>query len=72
MARNDEWLTLDAPDEQLTLDAPAVFRMLGISKNTGYSLIQRNEFPLPIIRAGRRILVPKAAIQRLLMGEENG
>ena len=51
---------------RLTLDAPEVFRLLGISRNTGYSLIKAGTFPLPIIKAGRRILIPKIAVQNLL------
>lgn len=52
--------------ERLTVDAPVAFKILGISKNTGYSLIQRGEFPLPVIKAGRRVLIPKKAIEQLL------
>ena len=55
--------------ERATIDAPVAFKILGLSKNTGYSLIQRGEFPCPIIRAGRRILIPKIALERLLKGE---
>ena len=54
--------------ERLTVDAPVAFKLLGISKNTGYALIQRGEFPLKVIRAGRRVLIPKFEIQRLLQG----
>lgn len=53
-------------NERLTVDASSAFKILGISRNTGYSLIARNEFPLPVIKAGRRLLVPKIAIERLL------
>jgi predicted DNA-binding transcriptional regulator AlpA len=55
--------------ERQTVDAPVAFQMLGISRNSGYSLIQKNEFPVPVIRAGKRILISKAAIDRLLQGE---
>ncbi len=56
-------------NERLTVDAPVAFKLLGISKNTGYALIQRGEFPLKVIRAGRRVLIPKFEIQQLLRGE---
>jgi predicted DNA-binding transcriptional regulator AlpA len=58
-------------NERLTVDAPVAFRILGISRNTGYSLIQRGQFPLPVVKAGRRLLIPKVAIERLLQGEGN-
>lgn len=57
--------------ERLTVDAPVAFRLLGISKNAGYALIQRGEFPLRVIRAGRRVLIPKVEIERLLQGNGN-
>ena len=52
--------------ERLTLDASNAFKILGISRNTGYGLIQRGEFPLPVIKAGKRLLIPKIAVERLL------
>lgn len=52
--------------ERATVDAPVAFRMLGISRNTGYSLIQRGEFPCQVIKAGKRLLIPKIALSRLL------
>jgi excisionase family DNA binding protein len=52
--------------ERLTVDAPDAFKALGVSRNTGYSLIKRGEFPLPVIKAGRRLLIPKAALECLL------
>ena len=61
-------------NERLTFDAPEVFKLLGLSRNTGYSLIKRGEFPLPVIRAGKRLLISKKALTELLEGEntENG
>ena len=56
--------------ERATVDAPVAFKILGLSRNTGYSLIQRGEFPLPVIRAGKRILIPKIALEKLLQGED--
>lgn len=53
-------------NERLTVDAPVAFKCLGISRNTGYSLIQRGEFPLPVIKAGKRLLIPRVAIEKLL------
>jgi len=53
-------------NERLTVDAKFAFKMLGISKNTGYGLIQRGEFPCQVVRAGRRLLIPKISISQLL------
>ena len=57
--------------ERLTVDAGVAFRLMGMSKNTGYSLIQRGEFPCAVIRAGRRILISKVSLARLLGQAEN-
>jgi len=63
---------MQSQSERLTIDAPGAFKILGISKNTGYSLIQRGQFPCQVIRAGRRVLIPKLALERLLKGENGG
>ena len=57
--------------ERETVDCPVVFKRIGISKNHGYSLIARGEFPCPVIRAGKRILISKVALTRLLEGKAN-
>jgi hypothetical protein len=44
-------------------------RRLGISRSLSYQLARENRFPVPVIRAGRRLLIPTAALERLLNGE---
>jgi excisionase family DNA binding protein len=39
-------------------------RVLGIARNTAYEAVRRLE--LPAVKIGRRILVPKAALLRIL------
>jgi excisionase family DNA binding protein len=41
-------------------------RILGYSRNTAYEAAKTGE--LPVIRLGRKIRVPKVALQRLLDG----
>ena len=43
---------------------PEAARALGASRNFGYELARRGE--IPVIRFGRRIVVPKAAFERML------
>jgi excisionase family DNA binding protein len=50
--------------EKVTCTVPEAARILGISRNGGYEAAKRGE--IPTIRIGRRILVPKAALERLL------
>lgn len=46
--------------------------VLGISRSQAYRLAATNQFPLPLIRAGSRIIVPVAALLHLLQPEPNG
>ncbi len=54
--------------DSLTVDVASAAKILGVHPLTLYSAIQRDESPVPIIRVGRRILVPRAALERLLEG----
>lgn len=40
---------------------------LGIGRNQAYEAARRGE--IPVIRIGKRLLVPKAALERMLAGE---
>ncbi len=55
-----------ANEERLVLTVPQVARMLGVSRATGYMLARTNQ--LPVIRLGKRLLVPKAALEKVLSG----
>ena len=51
--------------QRLTLNLwPDVGQMLGLSRPSTYAAAKRGE--IPVIRFGKRLLVPKAAIERLL------
>jgi excisionase family DNA binding protein len=50
--------------ERLTLTVEEAATLLGISRAFAYEAVNRGE--VPSIRIGRRILVPKAALDRLL------
>ncbi len=54
-----------SPDRQ-TVNLSDVAKVLGISRPVAYALAQRGEFPLPIIRLGRRVVVSKRALNALL------
>ena len=51
-------------DERLTYTLNEAARRLGISRALAYEAAQRGE--LPVCRIGRRVLVPRAALLRLL------
>ncbi|MEK6578879.1 MAG: helix-turn-helix domain-containing protein [Bdellovibrionota bacterium] len=52
------------PEQPLTYSVSQVAVMLNISRNYAYDLIQQNE--LPSIRFGRRILIPRLALEKIL------
>jgi excisionase family DNA binding protein len=54
-------------NERLVLRVEEAAAMLGISRNLAYELVGRGE--LPAVRLGRRIVVPRAAIETLLGGQ---
>lgn len=51
-------------EERLTITVEEAGRMLGISRGLAYQMARENK--LPTIRFGRRLVVPKWAIQHLL------
>jgi excisionase family DNA binding protein len=53
--------------ETVSVDVAAA--RLGIDRLTLYAAIRRGEAPLPVIRIGRRILIPRRALERLLDGQ---
>lgn len=50
--------------ERLTRTVDEAAALLGISRNTAYDMAAAGR--LPTIRMGRRLLVPKAALEKLL------
>ncbi len=53
--------------EGLTWTVPEVAKLLGISRGLAYELVRQGK--LPALRFGRRLLIPRVALMRLLAGE---
>lgn len=51
-------------EKRLCLTVPEAAERLGISRNFAYELVKRGE--LPSIRFGKRILIPKIALENKL------
>ena len=60
--------TLQAPEERLVYTVAEAGEMLGISRAFAYELVARGE--LPVIKLGRRRLVPKAGLLALVGAAE--
>ena len=51
-------------DRRLCVTVPEAAKMLGISRNFAYQLVREGK--LPSIRLGKRILIPIAALEKML------
>ena len=54
---------------RLTLTIEEVAAALGIDRSTAYDLAARDDLPVPVIRLGRRLVVGRAALERVLAGD---
>ncbi|MEV4210217.1 helix-turn-helix domain-containing protein [Micromonospora sp. NPDC049662] len=62
--------TIDAVrDLGVTTDVETAAAILGIGRTKAYALARTNEFPVRLLRVGRRYLVPVQAILKLLAAE---
>ena len=60
-----------AIEKRLCITVPEAAEMLGISRNFAYELVKQGQ--LPVIRFGKRLLIPKVGLERMLeKGVENG
>jgi excisionase family DNA binding protein len=51
-------------DKKLTLTIEEAAKLLGIGRNLCYDRVKTGE--IPVIKIGRRLLVPRAALEKLL------
>ena len=61
--------TVGKPDESLALSVKAVANVLGLSRASAYEAIRIGQ--IPSLRFGRRIVVPRAALNRMLLQPDN-
>ncbi|WP_406568092.1 helix-turn-helix domain-containing protein [Caldinitratiruptor microaerophilus] len=62
------WGSMDLPTDRAFVTVETAARYLGIGRTMAYDLARRGRFPAPVIRAGRRYLVPVEALRRLAQG----
>ena len=51
-------------DKRLCITVTEAAAMLGISRNFAYELVKQKQ--LPVIQFGKRLLIPRAALERML------
>lgn len=54
------------PSNRETASITEVAHRFGIARSTAYELAASGRLPVPVIRLGRRMVVPRAALDRLL------
>jgi excisionase family DNA binding protein len=57
------------PQETTSIEDAA--KRLNIGRNQAYQAARDDKLPIPVIRIGRRLLIPTAALDRLLNGESS-
>ncbi len=57
-------------DGRQTLTVEEAAEVLGIGRNSAYEAIRRGE--IPALRLGRRLVVPRRALERLLWDNDSG
>lgn len=56
------------PDNQAFVNVETAAQFLGLGRSLAYDLARQGQFPVPVVKAGRRYLVPVAALRRLAEG----
>lgn len=58
-----------SPTERLTLTIEETAARLGIDRGTAYRLAKEDRLPAPVIRLGKRLVIGRAALERVLSGD---
>jgi hypothetical protein len=61
-------VTFIDPVEPLTVPLGTAADMLGIGRSTAYDLARRDEFPVPVLKLGRRRVVSKKRLAAFIDG----
>jgi predicted DNA-binding transcriptional regulator AlpA len=62
---------LTALHEPATVTIPEFARRFGIARSTAYALAQRDALPVPVIHLGRRMVISRELMDRLLAGKSH-
>lgn len=54
----------------LTMTIKEFAEAIGISRNLAYDLARQDKLPVAVIKLGRRMVLSRAAVEKLLAGEE--
>lgn len=54
---------------RLTMTIPEFATATGISKNLAYALAREDRLPVPVIKLGKRMVLSRRAVEKLLEGD---
>lgn len=60
------WSVEDVRALGVRTDVPTAASVLGMGTNAAYDLVRRNEFPVPVLKLGRKYVVPVAGLLTVL------
>ena len=60
---------IEPVSERATATIPEFARRFGIARSTAYELAKRDALPVPVIKLGRRLVVSREVMDRLLAGD---
>lgn len=59
-------------DQSRTVNVETAARALGIGRSLAYELVRTDQFPVPVLRLGSRLVVPRAPLEKLLDASVEG
>ncbi|SFA38172.1 hypothetical protein SAMN05444374_10181 [Rhodococcoides kroppenstedtii] len=66
MSDGNRWTVQQVRNLGIQTDIPTASSVLGLGVTTGYQLAKRGEFPVPVLRIGRKYIVPVAGLLRAM------
>lgn len=63
-------MTLRSIETRQTITLPEFGQAMGIPRSTVYALARAGRLPVPVRKIGRRLLIPKAALERFLATDD--
>lgn len=56
------WTTDEVKGLGVRTDFRTACKVIGIGESTGYQMVRSNRFPIPVLRLGRKYVVPVAGL----------
>lgn len=70
MPATEQAVTVEDLRSRTTVPLLVAGGALGLGKNSSYQAVERGDFPVPVLRIGRRLVVPTAPLLRVLGVED--